>query len=198
MTPFTPTQKKLLVIFALFFIPLFIATVWYGVMPAKLRPQTTTNNGQLIEPPRPLEAFETKTLSGEPYTVAQLETVWTLVHLLDAPCDADCSKSLYETRQIRIALGKDIDRVQRVIVVENAELAQSESKMWASHPDMSVVIASEHGLGQQIRAQVEQHAPNTVYLVDPLGNIMMSFPPDLNPKLLMKDLRKLLRLSQIG
>ncbi|WP_020394315.1 SCO family protein [Thiolinea disciformis] len=192
------SQKKLILIIALFFLPLFIATVWYKAAPPTFLPDAGTNNGDLITPARRLAAFEQATLTDQIWTLGNLETKWTLVHLLDAPCDEACSKSLYNTRQIRIALGKDMDRVQRVAVVKTPEIAKADSKMWESHPDMTILIS--HG-SQDLAAQIRHTstAPaNTVYLVDPLGNLIMSFNPALAPKLMMKDLTKLLRLSHIG
>lgn len=194
----SPSQKKLLVIMALFFLPLLIATIWYKLAPPSFLPHAGTNNGQLINPAQRIQAFQQVTLDGKTWSLGQLETKWTLVHLLDAPCNEACSKSLYNTRQIRIALGKDMERVQRVVVVKIPELAHAESKMWASHPDLAVLISNS---AQDLAAQIRQQpaAPtNTVYLIDPLGNLMMSFSPELAPKLLMKDLTKLLKLSHIG
>ena len=37
-----------------------------------------------------------------------------------------------------------------------------------------------------------------LYIIDPLGNLMMSYPPDINPRGIMKDLKKLLKFSRIG
>lgn len=197
MAKIDANRKKLLLIFALFIIPLSAATIWYSLLPEGYRPSKTTNNGDLISPAHRLEAFQEKTLAGKTYSGANLEKIWTVVHLLDAPCDEACSKRLYDTRQMRIALGKDIDRVQRLIVVSTPELAKSQQKMWDSHPDLAIVIAAKGGLSEQIR-QLSQDQVNTVYLIDPLGNLMMKFAPALETKLMMKDIQKLLRLSHIG
>ncbi|MEZ5449928.1 MAG: hypothetical protein R3E95_14595 [Thiolinea sp.] len=197
MAKLDPNQKKLLLIFSLFLLPLLGAMLWYLFLPSGYRPGHTTNNGELILPVYPVQAFEQNDLQHQSFSGADLEKIWTLVHLLDAPCDEACSKSLYDTRQIRIALGKDIDRVQRVVVAATPELAQNESKMWASHPDLKVLLGNEKGLSAQIHQHTQDPA-NTVYLIDPMGNLMMKFSPELEPELLMKDLQKLLRLSHIG
>lgn len=191
-------RRRLLLIVAFFLVPLAIATLWYQRLPDNFQPGKTTNNGEFIRPAVPLTAFSQTTLAGSELDGKQMETVWTLVHLVAASCDEACSKSLYNTRQIRIALNKDIDRIKRVAVLSETAVQGTDEKMWASHPDMTFALEAEGGLGAQIRAAAGVRAPNTVYLVDPLGNIMMQFPPDLNPKLLMKDLKKLLKLSRIG
>lgn len=197
----TNSQKKLLIIFALFFVPLAIATLWYMFLPSGFKPESTTNNGNLIQPVYTLQNFTQKTRTGDEYTAKNLETVWTLVYLMDNVCDEACSKILYNTRQVRIALGKDIDRVNRVAVASPQALQETAAAMWESHPDMVVLQAgAEAGLGQQIRENLgaNQYPEHSVYLVDPLGNVMMQFGPELDPKLMMKDIKKLLRLSHIG
>lgn len=192
-------RQRLLLIVAFFFVPLVIATIWYKNLPAGFSPSKTTNNGELIRPAVPIQPFSQATLAGDTLSGKNLETVWTLVHLLDSPCEEACSKALYNTRQIRIALNKDIDRVKRIAVVSEAVEKNTDRKMWASHPDLKLARAATAGLGAQIRGVVgEGVEPHSVYLIDPLGNLMMRFPPDLNPKLMMKDLRKLLKLSRVG
>ncbi|MEZ5537879.1 MAG: hypothetical protein R3F02_19930 [Thiolinea sp.] len=193
-------QKKLLTIFGLFFVPLAIAALWYLLLPNGYKPGSMTNNGNLIDPIYPVQVFAQKTKNGENYSGKDLEKKWTLVHLINGSCDETCSKWLYNTRQIRIALAEDMDRVNRLSIVDSAEAANENQKMWESHPDMQVIISTPGGLDDQIRQHTAAQAypENSVFLIDPLGNLMMQFPPDIDPKLLMKDLEKLLRLSHIG
>ena len=201
MSELNPNKKRLLIIFALFFVPLAIAAIWYTLLPANYRPGSTTNNGNLIQPIYPVQAFSQKTKDGADYSGKDLETKWTLVHLVNDTCDEACSKWLYNTRQIRIALAEDMERVNRLTVVDSIKVATQNNKMWESHPDMKVIIDDEKGtLGPQIRstADAQPYPENSVFLIDPLGNLMMHFPPNLEPKKLMKDLEKLLKLSRIG
>lgn len=193
-------QKKLLTIFGLFFVPLAFAATWYLLLPADYRPSSMTNNGNLIDPIYPVAAFTQQTKDGAEFTGKDLEKKWTLVHLVSGSCDENCSKWLYNTRQIRIALAEDMERVNRLTVVDSADAVAANQKMWESHPDMQVIITSGGGLAQQIirHTAAEAYPEHSVYLIDPLGNLMMQFPPDMNPKLLMKDLEKLLKLSHIG
>jgi len=193
-------QKKLVTIFGLFFIPLAIAATWYLVLPENYRPGSMTNNGNLLDPIYPMQAFEQQTKDGEKFTGKNLEKKWTLVHLIKGNCDEACSKWLYNTRQVRIALAEDMERVTRLSIVDNAESVKTDQPMWDSHPDMEVVVTAQGGVAQQIlqRTAKDAYPENSIYLIDPLGNLMMHFPPDIDPKLLMKDLEKLLKLSHIG
>ncbi len=191
MASLTAPRQKLLLIVALFLLPLLAATLWYRLLPQGYRPDSTTNHGTLILPVYPLQDV------GK-----DLERRWTLVYLLERGCNAACSKTLYNTRQLRIALNKDIDRLKRITIATPAALAATDARMWASHPDMTILGSAGTGntLDTQIRAYTatQQYPADSVYLIDPLGNLMMQFSPELEPKLMLEDIRKLLRLSHIG
>ena len=47
-----------------------------------------------------------------------------MLYVGDGACDPECRKALYLTRQSRIALNKDMDRVQRVFLVTQPLLRQ--------------------------------------------------------------------------
>jgi cytochrome oxidase Cu insertion factor (SCO1/SenC/PrrC family) len=190
----------LLLIFAWFFVPLAIAAIWYALVPDGWHSGSMTNNGKLLDPIFTLEPFEQRTLDGQAFSGKDLEKVWTFVHLVDGECGEACSHMLYNTRQIRVAQGKNMNRVERVTVVGEDARSASNAKMWESHPDMVFVVASQGGLGEQIRQHTakDNFPANSFFLVDPLGNVMMQFSPDLPPKKVSKDLKKLLKLSHIG
>ena len=194
------TRTRLLTIIAWFFIPLAIALAWYGFLPEGYRPASMTNNGELLDPVFSLDKFAQQTLDGEIFSGKDIETVWTLAHFIQDQCDADCSESLYNTRQMRLSFGKEIDRIQRIAVVKGGQNGGSNQKMWALHPDMRVLIAAEGGIGTQIEAKVNgfDWGSNAVFLLDPLGNVVMRFPASLDLKLVKQDIKKLLKLSRIG
>jgi len=196
----TANRKRLVFIFALFLAPLAIAAIWYGLVPAGWHSSSMTNNGQLLDPIFTVEPFEQETLEGKPFSGKELEKVWTFVHLIDGDCAEQCSKMLYNTRQIRVSQGKNMQRVARVAVIGAGARSESNDRMWQSHPDMTFVLAAKGGLGEQIRAHIAKanYPVNSIFLVDPLGNVMMQFPPDLPAKKVGKDLKKLLKLSHIG
>jgi hypothetical protein len=193
-------RKKLIIIAAWFLIPLALATIWYKVLPKSFLPSASTNNGELLDPIFTLDKFTQQTAKGEIFTNVEIEKIWTLVHFVQGECDEQCSQSLYKTRQLRISMGKDIDRLNRIAVLKQDGISDSNQKMWASHPDLEVLIASRNGVGAQIKSQVKniQISWDSIFLVDPLGNVMMHFPASMEAKLIKKDIRKLLKLSHIG
>jgi hypothetical protein len=193
-------KRKLLSIFAWFLIPLAVAFTWYKLLPEDYRPASMTNSGQLLDPVFTLTEFNYQSINDEAFGNEDVEKVWTLLHFIEGECEAACSESLYNTRQMRISFGKDIDRLDRVAVVSSSVKSESNRKMWASHPDLKVLIGTGKGMGQQIENEVPQfnRSSNAVYLLDPLGNVVMRFPATLEVKLMKKDIKKLLKLSHVG
>ena len=130
------------------------------------------NYGELIAP-RPVAG-----------PLAPLKGKWVLVTFDPAACDSACEKKLYIVRQVRRALGPDAERVERLWVLTDA-----------AKPKPQLVAAIE---GTHIAAARLDFQGDRIYLVDPLGNLMMRFPPDPDPSLIIKDLRRLMKYSGFG
>jgi hypothetical protein len=135
------------------------------------------NYGEIIAP---------QALSGAPFE--ELRGKWVLVSFDSAACDAYCEKKLYFMRQVRTAQGKDQTRLQRVWVLTDA-----------ASPRPELVAAIEGTLISRVRPQGFPGNPlDHIYLVDPLGNLMLRFPRDPDPSKMLKDLQRLMKYSQVG
>lgn len=185
MTP----RAKFLAIVAVFALPVIAATFAYFGW----RPTSHGNYGTLI-PPAPLAHTRGATVDGEPYDLAALKGNWVMVHVGPATCDADCARLLWLMRQTRIAQGKDQTRIARLWVVEGGGAPSAPSL--AGQDGLVVWRPAEQSFVDQFPASAAR--ARHLYLVDPLGNLMLRFPADPDPKRLMKDLRLLLKASQIG
>lgn len=198
-------RRALIGLALLFFAPLALAFIlYYGV---GWRPGGHVNHGDLVNPAVPLPDValpraETPRDAGTaaPQTSpAFLKGKWTLLYLGAGSCSAACRTDLYDTRQVRAALGADRERVQRVFLAEGAccDLAWLGSQ----HPDLITVRASAEAaplIAILERAGRGPAPADRVYLIDPLGNLMMSYAADARPKGMLEDLKKLLRLSHVG
>ena len=148
----------------------WLAYQWHWV------PGRTGNYGALI-PPRvvagPLEPLRGK---------------WVLVTFDAAACDAACERKLYVVRQVRRAQGKDMERIERLWIVTDAGKPRPE------------LLAAIEGARVSADAGMAQAFPDTagIYLVDPIGNLMMRFPGDPDPSQVIKDLQRLLKYSGTG
>jgi cytochrome oxidase Cu insertion factor (SCO1/SenC/PrrC family) len=194
MTPREPrtsrTQISLLV--AVFFAPLAIAfALYYGAW----RPGGQTNHGELIDPPRPLAPQALTGSNGEPIAADFLQGKWSLAFIGGGECEPRCREALTLMRQTRLALGDDLTRVQRVFLARDP--CCDRSYLDAEHPGLIVVHANSPE-ADALLAPFPHAAQGRIYIIDPLGNLMMSYAPDAKPKGLMEDMKKLLKLSHIG
>lgn len=184
----------LAVLFALFFAPLAIAMAWYALAPGYTPPPSA--NGELVDPPQPLEPFSARTAEGQPIDLESLRGRWQLIHIIGDTCGQPCRERLYHTRQVRDALGEDRSRVARIAVVAGGTSADGLADVRERHPRLRILPADE--AVDLLRQLPDPGDAATVFLVDPLGNLMMRFPPALAPDAMLDDLEKLLKLSRVG
>jgi hypothetical protein len=167
----------------LFLLPLAAAFwVYYGT---DWRPVRTVNHGELITPARPLptapEIFHRK---------------WTLVYIGDGRCDEACRKSLYVMRQTRLSLNNEMTRVERVFLATSDCCARDF--LAQEHPGLLVVDVTAGSARTLLSVFPPDERAQSLFIVDPLGNLMMRYDVRQNPKGLLQDLKKLLSLSHIG
>jgi hypothetical protein len=124
------------------------------------------------------------------------------VVLAPPECDEHCRTNLYKTRQIRLAVGQDTHRVQRLWLTDEVSSIGKPSWLQEQHPDLVVVSegqAKEGFIDQFIVPKVpDPLAAQRVYIVDPIGNLVISYPPDEDAEHILKDLKRLLYVSQVG
>jgi cytochrome oxidase Cu insertion factor (SCO1/SenC/PrrC family) len=131
-----------------------------------------------------------------------LQGKWTIAYLGDGACDERCRQALYLSRQSWISLNKDMDRVQRVFLATGPRV--DTQFVAAEHVDLLVAIVGEDADSKALLARfpvldgIAPTAAGRLYLIDPLGNLMLSYSAAAPDKALLADLKKLLRLSHIG
>ena len=193
-------RRQLLALAALFFVPLAVA-FWLYYGPADWRPAGGSHKGDLIDPARPLPGIALPTADGPPTDTGFLRGRWTMLYVGDGLCDQRCRKALYLTRQSRIALNKDMDRVQRVFLV--TDRCCDRGFLAQEHPDLIVARVDDDASAALLEpfptyGGVPLADAGRIYLVDPHGNLLMSYAPTAPDKALLTDVKKLLRLSHIG
>jgi cytochrome oxidase Cu insertion factor (SCO1/SenC/PrrC family) len=195
--PRSRTQLWLLI--AIFFIPLAIAFVMYYA--SGWRPGGTTNKGDLISPPRPIATGTLLSPQDQPIEEDIFKDKWTLVYIGGGQCDERCREALTLMRQTRLALNDDAARVRRVMLA-TADCCEMEY-LSTEHPGLIVARADEASDRELLAIfprydEVPVESAGRIYIVDPLGNLMMSYAPSAPQKALLEDLKKLLKLSHIG
>jgi len=195
-----PGRRRLLLLAALLLLPVLVA---YGLYYSGWRPSSTANHGELLQPARPVQDVTLTLLSGESIRFSHWHGKWTLLLFSTAECLKPCERNLNNIRQIIAAQGKEAHRVRGVLVVTDGKALDWLRYAIKDYPDMQVVIGSQaavNSLAQQfvLPAGSPLENLNRVYLVDPSGNFMMSYPADADPTGMNKDIKRLLRVSQIG
>ena len=182
------SRLKLLAIMGLFALPIVASTVAYHFF----RPEATANYGELLVPPAPMTTAQFLRAEGGEFRFAELGGKWVLIASDSGACPASCAEKLLLLRQVRLMLGRNAGRVARVFVADDTRpLAASALSPYEG----TVAITPQPGMALPLSA-VNDRAH--VYLVDPLGNVMMRFPANADPRRMLKDLERLLKASQIG
>lgn len=200
-TPRSPAESRraLAGLAALFFAPLALAFLAYYGAGGRWRPSGHVNHGTLIDPARPTPTLELPLV--QPATAGAASTRpdflrhrWTLLYVGAGTCASECQRHLYEMRQVRTALGRDRDRVQRVFLAEGA--CCDLEYLRREQPDL--VVARAGDAAAPLRALLPGAGGERVYLIDPLGNLMMWYAPDARPRGMLEDMKRLLALSHVG
>jgi hypothetical protein len=181
------SSAPLWIIITLCAAPMIAAYIAYYVWP----PTSHVNYGELIEP-RLLPDAELVALDQRRLRIASFKGDWLIVVVDDASCDERCQRKLVYTRQIRLAQGDEKERIERLWIVTGA--GQPDAALLKEHPELNV---ARDPSGTVAKALPSAGSPaEHVYLVDPLGNLMLRFPSDPDPRRMLKDMSRLLRHSK--
>jgi cytochrome oxidase Cu insertion factor (SCO1/SenC/PrrC family) len=180
----------------------FVAWVMHHSSDEGWKPEGTTNKGNLVHPARPL-VVPADIVSGCMSLQDYLQGRWTLLYIGDAGCDETCRNNLYKMRQVRIAQNENMQRVQTLFLLHADSLSDELNGFLAQeHKDMAVALLSAaHAAAIAPQFQVDATpvmGAERVYIVDPLGNLMMYYLPDADARGMLLDLQKLLKYSKIG
>ncbi len=191
------SRLRLVGLAALFFVPLLLAFwLYYGT---SWRPAGGAQHGELIDPARPLPSAGLARADGTRTEADFLRGDWQLVYVGGGACAPPCREALVKARQVRLALDKDVNRVRRVFLYSGA--APDLEYLASEHPDL-VAASVDDEAGRTVLAAFPPDPPplsaGHLYIVDPLGNLMMRYPADASPRAILTDLERLLRLSHIG
>ncbi len=197
----------LLLLLVFFAVPLLLVVVMHQY---DWHPQGSSH-GELIAPARQV-AMPAGLLSasGQPINPEMWRDKWSMVYIADE-CTAVCLQRIHSMRQLHVSFAKDIERMQRVLITNSRETAALQQQ----YPDLVILNQPDSAIADLVRqfsapASSELSSGNTssdaqpllpgnqLYLVDPLGNLMMRFPASVPDADVRKDISKLLRFSWAG
>ncbi len=198
---------KLYLLIAVCVTPVVASYLAYYVFP----PSGQTNHGMLIEPQRPLPAIAATVVHAPAAEVAKQRSAsdstagqglaafrgrWILLAVDQGACGLPCAEKLFFMRQTHASLGKERDRLVRVLLVTDDK--PLPVAILTAHPDLTVLRVDPRDLVEIFPIEAQTTLADHLYLVDPLHNLMMRFPKDPDPARTRKDLQRLMKASRIG
>jgi len=191
-------RVALLIIASMFILPLVLAWLMYSGT-IEYNPVNTRNLGSLVQPPVPLVLDEMEVLGGPSATLEELDEHWVMLYALPAPCGQACLEHAAALRQVHRASGRNQSRI-RVLLTGSGDIRQSVQSLLEIYPSFSIAADNDGELLETL-ARVARDSgtemEGSLYLLDPLGNIMLFYAAGFDPNDLKKDLKRLLTWSKL-
>ncbi len=180
---------NLVLIFAVFAVPVIAAYLSYYVWP----PQGRLNYGELIDP-KTMPDVALRSADGKEFSFSTLRGKWIMLSVDSADCDEACDQKLFLMRQTRISMTKEMNRIERVLLLRGD--AKATADLVKKYPGMHILSGANDSLLNTFPG-----APNVadhIYLVDPVGQVMMRYVKNPDATGIRRDLTRLLSVSQVG
>jgi cytochrome oxidase Cu insertion factor (SCO1/SenC/PrrC family) len=184
---------KLFLVIAICAAPVVMSYFTYYV----IKPSSRTNYGEILDPRQyPMPKLDAVLLGGGPTELDAYKGKWIMLTVGGSACADACEKKLYDIRQLRLVQGKEMDRIERVWLVTDTQPIATE--LLRKYDGMHVLTVDPQRLQAWLPTEAGAKVSDHIYIIDPLGNLMMRFPKDADPNKIKKDLAKLLMASSIG
>lgn len=180
-------RVKLLLLFGMFAMPVLASYLAYYIW----QPEGRKNYGELVKQVQ--IRIQGTDIAGANADIASLKGKWVMVYAGEATCGQECEQLLYFMRQTRKAQGKEMDRIERLWVVTDAGMPIAQ--LQKMHEGMHYLRIENAG---STKLFADGKPGKHLYMVDPLGHLMMRWPPQPDPKRMIKDIKHLLKASQVG
>ena len=173
--------------------PLLLSYLTYYV----IKPAGRTNYGDLIDPRNyPIPQLGSTTLDGKPAGLEQFKGKWIMLNVDSGDCQQACRDQLVQMRQLRLMTGKERERVERVWLITDS--TPLDTMLMRVVEGTHFLRAPPDAVAKWLPVEQGGNAADHIYLIDPLGNLMMRFPKNADPAKVKKDIGKLLKASAIG
>ncbi|MGZ8253995.1 MAG: SCO family protein [Burkholderiaceae bacterium] len=186
-------NRVLYLLIAVTLAPILASYFAYYVMP----PSGRTNYGTLVEPQRPVPAIPATELDGAAFDLRSLKGKWVLVIADSGACDEYCQSKLFHMRQQRTMTGKERDGIERVwLITDRAPLSTALRR---EYEGTRFVRVDERDIGAWLALPDSGNASlhDHIWVIDPLGNLMLRWPRNPDPKGTKGDIARLLKASSL-
>jgi len=196
-----PWRNRLMVISIAMICIIPFSFAWYlAKNPQLIKDRQKTNYGHLITPARTVDYdlfFQAPVTTVE--NLPEIKGHWVIVQIVTSPvCGDSCKQTLQKTEKVRLLMSKDIPRVRRLLLFPGKADPDAMQEIANQYPTLLLTGMSEELLQRLQDAVGGPLADGMVLLLDPLSNVMMWYEPGSDPFGILRDLQRLLRISQIG
>ena len=168
----------------MFILPIAFGTLFFYANPNYFS-ESTVNYGELVRPVIATDEGDIEINGG----ASSLQGIWTIVYV-SSRCDDACEKAVADMKTIRTLMNADMRRIQRMIIIEDSSTTDIVD-------DKSLIKARV--TSEKITQSLKKYTENAIYLIDPIGNIMLYYEPqNIDIRLVIKDLKRLFKYSRIG
>ena len=175
-------KKEFWMLLVMFILPIAFGTLFFYANPNYFS-ESTVNYGDLVRPVIATDEGDIEIDGG-----ASLQGIWTMVYV-SSRCDDACEKAVADMKTIRTLMNADMRRIQRMIIIENNSTPTVNDETL-----IKAKITSE-----KLTNSLKKYTENVIYLIDPIGNIMLYYEPqNIDIRLVIKDLKRLFKYSRIG
>lgn len=200
------SKTPLIIILLMSLAPLVAALIVYFI--PELRPEGSAAYGELVQPQRPMpdaKDLPLTTLDGKPFDLGSLKGKWIMMAADGAACPESCARKLYIIRNTHASQGKHVERLARVwFITDDAPVPEKvlEAYKGAVMVRVNPVVLQQFLLGGAAGSvtpeQARQGLSTPIWVIDPLGNLMLQYPAVADPEMFRKDIRMLIKSSRIG
>lgn len=184
---------KLFLVILICALPLILSYVTYYV----IKPTSRTNYGTLLDPRLyPIPRLNSVLQGGGPEELSEFKGKWVMLQVSSSNCQAPCQNGLFAMRQLRLMQGKDMDRIERVLLITDNQ--PMETSLIRQYDGVHILRADSGPVNAWLPVEQGETVQDRLYLIDPLGNLMMRYNVDADPNKVKKDIIKLLKASSIG
>ena len=175
-------KKEFWMLLAMFILPIAFGTLFFYANPNYFS-ESTVNYGELIRPVIATEENDIE-IDGD----ASLQGIWTMVYV-SSRCDDACEKAVTDMKTIRTLMNDDMRRIQRMIIIKDNSTPKNS--------DESLIRAKI--TSEKLTQNLKKYTENAIYLIDPIGNVILYYEPqNIDIRLVIKDLKRLFKYSRIG
>ena len=175
-------KKEFWMLLAMFILPIAFGTLFFYANPNYFS-ESTVNYGELVRPVIATDEGDIEIDGG-----ASLQGIWTMVYV-SSRCDDVCEKAVADMKTIRTLMNADMRRIQRMIIIENNSIPINSDE----------ALIKARVISEKLTQNLKKYTENAIYLIDPIGNIMLYYEPqNIDIRLVIKDLKRLFKYSRIG